>query len=104
MIRLLTLLLLSVVALQAAPKVKIHIVHQKVVKATGQPYGSPGGIYFSYTNLEPLTTYTLQYSHDMNKWTDLYFFGSVKDNTTSPLFDWYKLPPSKCFFRIIKNW
>ena len=41
------------VSLNAAPKIAIHRVYQKVVEATGQPYGSPGGIYFKYTDLEP---------------------------------------------------
>ena len=103
MIRLLTLLLFSAIALQAAPKLKIHHVHQKVNKA-GRPYGSPGGIYFSYTNLDPLIMYSLQYSHDMKTWVHLYNFGTFGDNTTSPLFDWSQLPPDKCFFRIVKLW
>ena len=51
--KLITILLLSTVAVTAAPKVKIHIVHQKIVKATGERYGSSGGVYFSNTNLAP---------------------------------------------------
>jgi len=104
MIRLLTILLLSSVALTAAPKIEIQRIHQKVVEATGQPYGSPGGIYFKYTGLEPFIMYALQYSHDMETWTDLYNFGTVGDNTTSPLLHWFELPPGKCFFRIILKW
>ena len=103
MTRLLTILLLSTVAVSAAPKLKIHHVHQKKTEV-GRLYGSPGGIYFSYTDLEPLILYSLQYSRDMKTWTDLYNFGVFGDSTTSPLFDWDKLPSEKCFFRVIKLW
>ncbi len=104
MTRLLTILLLSSVALTAAPKIEIHRVYQKVVEATGQPYGSPGGIYFKCTNINPFIMYAVQYSPDMTAWTDLYNFGSVGTKTTSPLFHWYQLPPGNCFFRIIELW
>ena len=101
--KIITILLLSTVAVTAVPKVKIHHVQQKKTEV-GRLYGSRGGIYFSYTNLEPLILYSLQYSSDMKTWTNLYNFGVFGDSTTSPLFDWYKLPSEKCFFRIIKNW
>jgi hypothetical protein len=104
MTRLLTILLLSSVALTAAPKIEIHRVYQKVVEATGQPYGSAGGIYFKCTNINPFIMYAVQYSPDMTAWTDLYNFGSVGTKTTSPLFHWYQLPPGNCFFRIIELW
>ncbi len=102
--KLITILLLSSVALTAAPKIEIHRVHQKVVEATGHPYGSPGGIYFKHTNIHPFILYAVQYSHDMKTWSHLYNFGSVKTDTNSPLFHWYQLPPGKCFFRIIELW
>jgi len=102
--KLITILLLSSVAVTAAPKLEIKLVKQKVVEATGQPYGSPGGIYFKHTNINPFILYAVQYSHDMKTWTHLYNFGSVATDTTSPLFHWYQLPPGKCFFRIIELW
>ena len=104
MTRLLSILILSSVALTAAPKLEIKRVYQKVVEATGEPYGSPGGIYFKYTGLDPFIMYGLEYSYDMKKWTHLYNFGTIGDNTTSPLFHWYELPPGKCFFRIKQLW
>ena len=73
MIRLLSILLLSGVALTAAPKLEIKRVYQKVVEATGEPYGSPGGIYFKYTGLDPFIMYGLEYSYDMKKWTCLLY-------------------------------
>ena len=104
MTRLLTILLLSSVALTAAPKLEIKRVYQKVVEATSQPYGAPGGIYFEIKDVDPFLPYWVQYSHDFKVWTDLYNFGSFGDNSTSPLFHWYELPPDKCFFRIIQKW
>ena len=104
MTRLLTILLLSSVALTAAPKLEIKRVHQKEVEATGAPYGSPGGIYFKYTGLDPFIMYGLEYSHDMKTWTHIYNFGTVGVNTTSPLFHWYQVPPQKCFYRIKQLW
>ena len=85
MIRLLTILLLSSVALTAAPKLEIERVYQKLVESTGEPYGSPGGIYFKYTGLDPFIMYGLQYSHDKKTCTQLYNFGTIGDSTTSPL-------------------
>ena len=98
------LLLCSCTLVCAAPKIEINRVHQKVVPATGQPYGSPGGIYFKCTDVSPFIMYAVQYSHDMTAWTDLYNFGSVGTKTTSPLFHWYELPPGSCFFRLIELW
>ena len=106
MIRLLTILLLSSIAVTAAPvvsKIEINIVHQKKTPA-GRLYGAPGGIYFKYTGLDPFIMYGLEYSRDMKTWTHIYNFGTVGDNTTSPLFGWDELPSGKCFFRIVKLW
>ena len=102
--KILIILLLGGVALTASPKLEIKLVKQKVVEATGKKYGSPGGIYFKYTGLDPFIMYGLEYSQDMKTWTHLYNFGTVGDNTTSPLFDWFALPPGNCFFRIVKLW
>ena len=105
MIRTLSLLLLSTAIVTAGPlKMKIKVVHQKVVEATGQPYGSPGGIYFEFSGMDPFLPYWVQYSHDLTKWEDLYNFGSFGTNATSPLFHWFQLPPQKCFFRIIQKY
>ena len=101
--KLITILLLGCVAVSAAPKLKIHIVHQKKTKI-GRLYGSPGGVYFSYTGLDPFIMYGLEYSQDMKKWTHIYNFGTAGDSTTSHLFDWSELPEGKCFFRIVKLW
>jgi hypothetical protein len=98
------LLLSFCTVVSAAPKIEIHRVYQKVVKATGQPYGSAGGIHFKCTNINPFIMYAVQYSPDMTAWTDLYNFGSVGTKTNSPLFHWYQLPPGNCFFRIIELW
>ena len=87
-----------------AASLEIKIAHQKVVEATGQPYGSPGGIYFKIKDIEPVLPYWIQYSHDFIIWKDLYNFGSFGDNSTSPLFYWHELPPGKCFFRIIQKY
>ena len=106
MIRLITIFLLFCLSVNAAPlkpKLEIHRVYQKV-NAAGRPYGAPGGIYFKYFNLDPFIMYGLEYSHDMKIWTHLYTFGTVGDNTTSPKFEWFELPPGKCFFRIVKLW
>lgn len=106
MIRLLTILLLSSVIVSAdslKPKLEIHIVKQKKTPA-GRLYGSPGGLYFSYTNLNPFLMYALQYSEDMKTWNDIYNFGSAGNDTTSHLFDWSNLPSDKCFFRVISKW
>jgi hypothetical protein len=102
--KILAILMIGSVSLNAAPKIAIHRVYQKVVEATGQPYGSPGGIYFKYTDLEPFIMYGLQYSYDMKTWTDMYNFGTVGISTTSPLIHWDELPPGKCFFRIVVKW
>lgn len=87
-----------------AATLEIKRVYQKVVEATGQPYGSPGGIYFEIRGIEPVLPYWVQYSYDMKIWKDLYNFGSFGNNSTSPLFHWYELPPEKCFFRIVQKW
>tara|TARA_B100000959_G_C14774221_1_gene538800 strand:+ start:510 stop:851 length:342 start_codon:yes stop_codon:yes gene_type:complete len=87
-----------------AASLEIKVVRQKVVEATGQPYGSPGGIYFEIKDVDPFLPYWIQYSHDFKTWEDLYNFGSFGNNLTSPLFHWGELPPEKCFFRIIQKW
>ena len=87
-----------------AASLKIKLVHQKVVEATGHPYGSPGGIYFEIKDIEPVLPYWIQYSHDFIIWKDLYNFGSFGNNSTSPVFHWHELPPKKCFFRIVQKW
>lgn len=107
MIRLLTLLLLSAIALQAAPKLKIHQVHQKVNEVTGQKYGAPPGIYFTFHDLDFNSMYAIEYSHDLKIWTHLYVVGTFSKDTvnfTSAKFEWNNLPPEKCFFRIKKLW
>ena len=103
MLRTLSLLLLSSAIVNAAPKMEIKIAYQKVTPL-GHPYGSPGGVYFKITDIDPLLPYWVQYSHDLKIWKDLYNFGSFGDKSTSPLFHWYELPPDKCFFRIIQKW
>ena len=102
MIRLLTIFLLSASIAQAV-SMKIKVAHQKVTEK-GQPYGSPGGIYFEFSGMDPFLPYWVQYSHDLTKWEDLYNFGSFGTNATSPLFHWFQLPPQKCFFRIIQKY
>ena len=102
MLRTLTLLLLSSAIVNAAPKMEIKIAYQKVTPL-GHPYGGPGGIYFKITDIDPLLPYWVQYSYDFKKWKDLYNFGSFGDNTTSPIFHWFELPPDKCFFRIVQK-
>ena len=102
MIRLLTIFLLSASIAQAV-SLEIKLAYQKVTEK-GQPYGSPGGIYFEIKDIDPFLPYWVQYSHDFKKWEDLYNFGSFGDNSTSPLFHWNELPPDKCFFRIIQKW
>ena len=87
-----------------AASLEIKVAHQKVVEATGQPYGAMGGIYFEIKDVDPFLPYWVQYSHDLKKWEDLYNFGSFGTNATSPLFHWFQLPPQKCFFRIIQKW
>jgi len=102
MIRLLTVFLLSASIAQAV-SLEIKLAYQKVTEK-GRPYGSPGGIYFEIKDIDPFLPYWVQYSHDFKVWKDLYNFGSFGDNSTSPLFHWYELPPEKCFFRIIQKW
>ena len=102
MIRLLTIFLLSASIAQSV-SMKIKVAHQKATHMN-QPYGSPGGIYFEIKDIDPFLPYWVQYSHDFKVWKDLYNFGSFGDNSTSPLFHWYELPPEKCFFRIIQKW
>ena len=102
MIRLLTIFLLSASVAQSV-SLEIKLAYQKVTEK-GRPYGSPGGIYFEIKDIDPLMPYWVQYSQDLKVWKDLYNFGSFGDNSTSPLFHWYELPPEKCFFRIIQKW
>jgi hypothetical protein len=96
------LLLVGAVSVNAA-SIELKIQKQKV-NSNGIPYGSPGGIYFKCTDIDPFILYTVQYSRDLKTWTDLYNFGAVGTQTTSPLFHWYQLPPNKCFFRIVVAW
>ena len=102
MLRTLSLLLLSTAIVNAAPKMEIKIAYQKVTPL-GHPYGSPGGIYFEFSGMDPFLPYWVQYSHDLTKWEDLYNFGSFGSNATSPLFHWFQLPPQKCFFRVVQK-
>ncbi len=107
MTRLLSLLLLSAISLQAAPKLKIHQVHQKVNEVTGQKYGAPPGIYFTFHDLDFKSMYAIEYSHDLKIWTHLYVIGTFSKDTvnfTSSKFEWNYLPPEKCFFRLKKLW
>ena len=102
MIRLLTVFLLSASIAQAV-SLEIKLAYQKVTPM-GQPYGSPGGIYFEIKDIDPFLPYWVQYSHDLKTWEDLYNFGSFGNNSTSPLFHWYELPPGNCFFRIVQKY
>ena len=100
--KILVLLFASVVIAQSV-SLQIKVAHQKVT-ATGTPYGSPGGIYFEIKDIDPFLPYWVQYSHDLKIWEDLYNFGSFGNNSTSPLFHWYELPPGNCFFRIVQKY
>ena len=62
------------------------------------------GIYFELTDLEPFIMYKLQYSEDLDKWTDLVQLGTYKMAMTSPYWTWNELPPHQCFFRIVVAW
>lgn len=107
MIRLLIVLLLSSIALHAAPSIKIHQVFWKVNEVTGQKYGGPPGIYFTFQNLNYDSVYAVEYSHDLKIWTNMYTIGTFSEDTinfTSPKFEWDSLPPEKCFFRLVKLW
>ena len=115
MIRTLSLLLLSTVIVNAAPKIEIKVVHEKrtdmdqprcewVDPCRMHELGSPGGVYFKISDIDPLLPYWVQYSQDFKIWKDLYNFGSFGTNATSPLFHWFELPPQKCFFRIVQKW
>ena len=100
--KILLTLFLSVVATQAID-LEIKLLRQKEVEATGQPYGSSGGIYFEIKNIDPFLPYWIQYSHDFKIWEDLYNFGTFGTNSTSPLFHWDELPPKRCYFRIVQK-
>ena len=114
MIRVLTIFLLSASIAQAV-SMKIKVAHQKTTHMN-QPrcewvdpcsmheLGSPGGIYFEFSGMDPFLSYWVQYSHDLKKWEDLYNFGSFGTNATSPLFHWFQVPPQKCFFRIVQKY
>ena len=117
MIRILTIFLLSASIAQAV-SMEIKVVHQKsqdnhhmdrphcawVDPCRMHEHGSPGGVYFKISDIDPLLPYWVQYSHDFKIWKDLYNFGSFGTNATSPLFHWFELPPQKCFFRIVQKW
>ena len=96
-------LFFATVMLTQAVSLEIKLAHQKVTEK-GRPYGAPGGIYFEIKDIDPFVPYWAQYSHDLKIWEDLYNFGSFGNNSTSPLFHWYELPPGKCFFRIIQKY
>ena len=100
--KIIVFLLACVVSANAA-SLELKVQNQKI-NSNGSPYGSPGGIYFKCTDIDPFILYTVQYSRDLKTWTDLYNFGAVGTQTTSPLFHWYQLPPNKCFFRIVVAW
>jgi hypothetical protein len=115
MTKTLSLLLLSTAIVNAAPKIEIKVVHQKrtdmdqprcvwVDPCSMHELGSPGGIYFKFSGMDPFISYWVQYSHDLKKWEDLYNFGSFGTNATSPLFHWFQVPPQKCFFRIVQKY
>ena len=69
MLRTLSLLLLSTAIVNADPKMEIKVAYQKVTPL-GHPYGSPGGIYFEFSGMDPFLPYWVQYSHDLTKWED----------------------------------
>jgi hypothetical protein len=80
------------------------ITKQQKVLPNGKAYGLESGIYFELTNLEPFIMYKLQYSEDLNRWTDLVHLGTYKMAMTSPYWTWNELPPHQCFFRIVVAW
>ena len=96
-------LFFATVILTQAVSFELKVAYQKVTPL-GHPYGSPGGIYFEIKDINPFLPYWIQYSHDLKIWKDLYNFGSFGDNSTSPIFHWYELPPDKCFFRIVQKY
>ena len=100
--KLIVFLLACVVSANAAT-LQLKVQNQKV-NAHGRPYGLAAGIYFELTDLEPFIMYKLQYSEDLDKWTDLVHLGTYKMAMTSPYWTWKELPPYQCFFRIVVAW
>jgi len=95
--------LLVCIASANAASLELKVQNQKV-NAHGRPYGLAAGIYFELTGLEPFIMYKLQYSEDLDKWTDLVHLGTYKMAMTSPYWTWNELPPHQCFFRIVVSW
>ena len=100
--KIIVFLLACVVSANAA-SLELKVQNQKI-NSNGIPYGSPGGIYFELTDLEPFIMYKLQYSEDFKSWTDLVNLGTYKMAMTSPYWTWNELPPHQCFFRIVVAW
>ena len=100
--KIIVFLLACVVSANAA-SLELKVKQQKVLP-NGNAYGLESGIYFELTNLEPFIMYKLQYSEDLDKWTDLVHLGTYKMAMTSPYWTWNELPPHQCFFRIVVAW
>jgi len=62
------------------------------------------GVYFNIENLNSFDLYKIQLSEDLIKWETMLLVGCapLKTEMESPLFEWHTLPPSNCFFRIVK--
>jgi len=93
------LFLLACVVSANAASLELKVKTQKY-----EGRGMPSGIYFKLTDLEPFIMYKLQYSEDLEKWTDLVHLGTYKMAMTSPYWTWNELPPHQCFFRIVVAW
>ena len=100
--KIIVFLLACIVSANAA-SLELKVKQQKVLP-NGNAYGLESGIYFELTNLEPFIMYKLQYSEDLDKWTDLVHLGTHKMAMTSPYWTWNELPPHQCFFRIVVAW
>ena len=100
--KIIVFLLACVVSANAA-SLELKVKQQKVLP-NGNAYGLESGVYFELTNLEPFVMYKLQYSEDLDKWTDLVHLGTYKMAMTSPYWTWNELPPRQCFFRIVVAW
>ena len=100
--KIIVFLLACVVSANAA-SLELKVMQQKVLP-NGNAYGLGSGIYFELTDLEPFIMYKLQYSEDLDKWTDLVHLGTYKMAMTSPYWTWNELPPHQCFFRIVVAW
>lgn len=101
--KLITLLLLLSCVTVSAASLEMKVMKQKTLP-NGRPYGLAAGIYFEVKDMEPLIMYKIQYSKDLNTWTDLVQVTTWYNSMTSPYWTWDQLPRDKCFFRIIEAW